>query len=269
MPSPHGERRASAVAEGLHACSVAAPGPQPGRRRERPKPVPPEPAGRRPQHLRRTRPCGATPHRRATCISSSRTCGRRRPPGRRRRTLPGSTPRARCWKKPARAMCRRRPTRPPPCRAAAGATARRARPTARRSPVQPARRAAGRLCLPPDGGGQGLPARLEADAEGAGAALAEPADAQRAHTAAARAATATLAAVARDDAERTLRAADDWMRGIGFTLPARAWPRRGTARTVNPDLAPPDGRAAAASSALQRRFIMPSSAAKGSTERGR
>jgi hypothetical protein len=162
-------------------------------------------------------------------------------------------------------------------------------PTDAAAALQGCRRRDGEACTPDgqaqpcaacaQGGWPALPATRRRRARPAGAAggrcrrrrraLAEPADARRAHTAAARAATATLAAVAKDDAERTLRAADDRMRGIGFTPPARAWPRRGTARTVNPDLAPPDGCAAAASSALQRRFIMPSSAAKGSTERGR
>jgi hypothetical protein len=74
-----------------------------------------------------------------------------------------------------------------------------------------------------------LLARLEADADGADAALAEFADALRAQTAAARAATAALVDGARADPEWPLRAADDYLRGIGFTLLAWAWLARAKA----------------------------------------
>ena len=82
-----------------------------------------------------------------------------------------------------------------------------------------------------DGGAKlgALLARLEADAEAAGAALAEFRDALRTQTAAARAATATLVAGAKDDAEWPLRVADDYLRGIGFTLLAWAWLKRAAA----------------------------------------
>jgi alkylation response protein AidB-like acyl-CoA dehydrogenase len=82
-----------------------------------------------------------------------------------------------------------------------------------------------------DGGAKlgALLARLEADAETAGAALAEFRDAVRRQTAAARAATATLVAGAKDDAEWPLRVADDYLRGIGLTLLAWAWLKRAMA----------------------------------------
>jgi alkylation response protein AidB-like acyl-CoA dehydrogenase len=82
-----------------------------------------------------------------------------------------------------------------------------------------------------DGGAKldALLARLEADAETAGAALAEFRDALRTQTAAARAATATLVAGAKQDAEWPLRAADDYLRGIGLMLLAWAWLMRAAA----------------------------------------
>jgi hypothetical protein len=82
-----------------------------------------------------------------------------------------------------------------------------------------------------DGGAKlgALLARLQADAETAGAALAEFRDALRTQTAAARAATATLVSGAKDDAEWPLRVADDYLRGIGFTLLAWAWLKRAAA----------------------------------------
>jgi hypothetical protein len=64
--------------------------------------------------------------------------------------------------------------------------------------------------------------RLLSDADRAAPALSEIADALRAQVAAARAATAALVNGARDDAEWPLRAADDYLRGIGLTL--LAWP---------------------------------------------
>ncbi|MBN8511360.1 MAG: acyl-CoA dehydrogenase family protein [Burkholderiales bacterium] len=82
-----------------------------------------------------------------------------------------------------------------------------------------------------DGGAKlgGLLARLEADADRVGAASAEFADALRAQTAAARAATAALVAGAQADPEWPLRVADDYLRGIGFTLLAWAWLKRAAA----------------------------------------
>jgi alkylation response protein AidB-like acyl-CoA dehydrogenase len=82
-----------------------------------------------------------------------------------------------------------------------------------------------------DGGAKlgALLARLEADAETAGAAVSEFRDALRTQTAAARAATATLVAGAKDDAEWPLRVAEDYLRGIGFTLLAWAWLKRAAA----------------------------------------
>jgi alkylation response protein AidB-like acyl-CoA dehydrogenase len=74
-----------------------------------------------------------------------------------------------------------------------------------------------------------LLARLEADAEGAGAGLAEFSQALRTQTAAARAATAALVAGAKDDAEWPLRVADDYLRGVGLTLLAWAWLKRAAA----------------------------------------
>jgi alkylation response protein AidB-like acyl-CoA dehydrogenase len=82
-----------------------------------------------------------------------------------------------------------------------------------------------------DGGARlgALLARLEADAESAGPALAEFADALRTQTAAARAATAVLVDGARSDLEWPLRVADDYLRAIGFTLLAWAWLKRAAA----------------------------------------
>jgi hypothetical protein len=82
-----------------------------------------------------------------------------------------------------------------------------------------------------DGGARlgALLARLEADADPAGAGLAEFADALRAQTAAARAATAALVDGAKADPEWPLRVADDYLRAIGFTLLAWAWLKRAAA----------------------------------------
>jgi hypothetical protein len=74
-----------------------------------------------------------------------------------------------------------------------------------------------------------LLARLEADADATDAGLAEFAEALRAQTAAARAATAALVEGAKADGEWPLRAADDYLRGIGFTLLAWAWLKRAAA----------------------------------------
>jgi hypothetical protein len=88
-----------------------------------------------------------------------------------------------------------------------------------------------------DGGAKlgALLARLEADAETARAAVPEFRDALRAQTAAARAATAALVAGAKDDAEWPLRVADDYLRGIGFTLLAWAWLKRAAAAQARAD----------------------------------
>jgi len=82
-----------------------------------------------------------------------------------------------------------------------------------------------------DGGArlESLLVRLLADADAAGPALAEYADALRAQVAAARGATARLVDGARGDAEWPLRAADDYLRGIGFVLLSWAWLKRATA----------------------------------------
>jgi hypothetical protein len=71
--------------------------------------------------------------------------------------------------------------------------------------------------------------RLLADADMAAPALTEFADALCAEVAAARAATAALVNGARHDAEWPLRAADDYLRGIGLTLLAWAWLKRAAA----------------------------------------
>ena len=71
--------------------------------------------------------------------------------------------------------------------------------------------------------------RLLADADTAAPALAEFADALRAQSRAARQATAALVDGARQDPEWPLRAADDYLRGIGLTLLAWAWLRRAAA----------------------------------------
>jgi alkylation response protein AidB-like acyl-CoA dehydrogenase len=71
--------------------------------------------------------------------------------------------------------------------------------------------------------------RLLSDADRAAPALSEFADALRAQVAAAHAATAALVNGARDDAEWPLRAADDYLRGIGLTLLAWAWLKRAAA----------------------------------------
>jgi hypothetical protein len=83
-----------------------------------------------------------------------------------------------------------------------------------------------------DDGGARLGAlldRLLADADAAAPALAEFADALRAQTQTARQATAALVDGARQDPEWPLRAADDYLRGVGLTLLAWAWLRRATA----------------------------------------
>ena len=83
-----------------------------------------------------------------------------------------------------------------------------------------------------DDGGARLGAlldRLVLDADMAAPALAEFADALRAQVAAACAATAALVNGARHDAEWPLRAADDYLRGIGLTLLAWAWLKRAAA----------------------------------------
>ena len=83
-----------------------------------------------------------------------------------------------------------------------------------------------------DDGGARLGAlldRLLADADAAAPALAEFADALRARSPAARQATAALVDGARQDPEWPLRAADDYLRGIGLTLLAWAWLRRAAA----------------------------------------
>ena len=82
-----------------------------------------------------------------------------------------------------------------------------------------------------DGGAklEALLVRLLADADAAAPALAEFADALHAQVAAARAATAALVDGARHDAEWPLRAADDYLRGIGLTLLAWAWLKRAAA----------------------------------------
>ena len=86
-----------------------------------------------------------------------------------------------------------------------------------------------------DDGGVRLHALLavlddEAQAAGEVAALAEFASALRTQTAAARAATAALLEGRGGDAEWPLRVADDYLRGLGFTLLAWAWAR--TARAA-------------------------------------
>ena len=82
-----------------------------------------------------------------------------------------------------------------------------------------------------DGGAklEALLVRLLADADAAAPALAEFADALHLQVAAARAATAALVGGARHDAEWPLRAADDYLRGIGLTLLAWAWLKRAAA----------------------------------------
>ncbi|HMO45146.1 MAG TPA: acyl-CoA dehydrogenase family protein [Rubrivivax sp.] len=79
---------------------------------------------------------------------------------------------------------------------------------------------------------ESLLARLEADAEGTTPALADFAAALRAQTGAARAATTALLQGRAEDAEWPLRVADDYLRGIGFTLLAWAWLKRAAAAQV-------------------------------------
>ena len=88
-----------------------------------------------------------------------------------------------------------------------------------------------------DGGAKlaSLLARLQADADEAPAAPAEFGAALREQIAAAQEATAALLQGRQADAEWPLRVADDYLRGIGFTLLVWAWLRRAQAAQARAD----------------------------------